>query len=150
MQACYFDENRQIDAAGAALIKTVGIYSPGSLVRLSTNEIAVVTQRGSNTTTPKVAVLINRNGMPTGELIVRDTSQRDYKIVASVPHREVKVQISLERLLPLTKVAASMLAGSGDLAEVPLLLRPASADVCGAAPRAPMHHRRGGAGLWDF
>jgi len=52
-------------------------------------------------------VLINRNGMPTGELIVRDTSQRDYKIVASVPHREVKVQISLERLLPLTKVAAS-------------------------------------------
>lgn len=107
MQACYFDENRQIDEAGAALIKTVGIYSPGSLVRLSTNEIAVVTQRGSNTTTPKVAVLINRSGMPTGELIVRDTSQRDYKIVASVPHREVKVQISLERLLPLTKVAAS-------------------------------------------
>lgn len=29
------------------------------------------------------------------------------------------------------KVAASMLAGSGDLAEVPLLLRPASADVAG-------------------
>lgn len=107
MQACYFDENRQIDAAGAALIKTVGIYSPGSLVRLTTNEIAVVTQRGSNTTTPKVAVLINRNGMPTGELIVRDTSQRDYKIVASVPHREVKVQINLDRLMPLTKVAAS-------------------------------------------
>lgn len=107
MQACYFDENRQIDAAGAALIKTVGIYSPGSLVRLATNEIAVVTQRGSNTTTPKVAVLINRNGMPTGELIVRDTSQRDYKIVASVPHREVKVQINLDRLMPLTKVAAS-------------------------------------------
>ena len=107
MQACYFDENRQIDAAGAALIKTVGIYSPGSLVRLTTNEIAVVTQRGSNTTTPKVAVLINRNGMPTGELIVRDTSQRDYKIVASVPHREVKVQINLDRMLPLTKVAAS-------------------------------------------
>ena len=107
MQACYFDENRQIDEAGAALIKTVGIYSPGSLVRLTTNEIAVVTQRGSNTTTPKVAVLINRNGMPTGELIVRDTSQRDYKIVASVPHRDIKVQINLDRLMPLTKVAAS-------------------------------------------
>ena len=28
MQACYFDENRQIDPAGAALIKTVGTYSP--------------------------------------------------------------------------------------------------------------------------
>lgn len=33
MQASYFDENRQIDEAGAALIKAVGIYSPGSFVR---------------------------------------------------------------------------------------------------------------------
>jgi len=102
MQACYFDENRQVDEAGAALIKAVGIYSPGSFVRLSTNEVAIVIQRGVNTTTPKVAVLINREGIPTSEPIIRDTSQRDYRIVASVPHREVKVQIHLPRLLPLT------------------------------------------------
>jgi HD-GYP domain-containing protein (c-di-GMP phosphodiesterase class II) len=107
MQACYFDENRQIDETGAALIKAVGIYSPGSFVRLTTNEIAVVIKRGSNTTTPRVALLINRNGMPTGELIVRDTSQADYRIVASVPHRDVKVQLNLERLLVLTKAPVS-------------------------------------------
>ena len=107
MQASYFDENRQIDEAGAALIKAVGIYSPGSFVRLSTNEIAVVIKRGANTTTPRVAILINRNGMPTGELIVRDTSQSEFRIVSSVAHRDVKVKINLQRLLVLTKSPAS-------------------------------------------
>jgi HD-GYP domain-containing protein (c-di-GMP phosphodiesterase class II) len=102
MQACYFDENRQVDEAGAALIKAVGIHHPGSYVKLATEEIAVVIKRGTNTTTPRVAVVINRSGLPTVEPIVRDTSQRDYRITASVPHRDVKVQINLERILPLT------------------------------------------------
>jgi hypothetical protein len=107
MQSCYFDEVRQIDEAGAALIKAVGIYSPGTFVRLATNEIAVVIKRGLNTTMPKVAVLINRQGMPTGEPILRETSQAEFRIVASVPHRDVKVSYNLDRLLALTKTAAA-------------------------------------------
>jgi HD-GYP domain-containing protein (c-di-GMP phosphodiesterase class II) len=107
MQACYFDENRQVDEAGAALIKAVGIYQPGSFVRLATDEVAVVIKRGMNTSTPRVAVLINRTGMPTIEPTIRETSTRDYRIVASVPHREVKVQINLDRLLPLTATPTS-------------------------------------------
>jgi HD-GYP domain-containing protein (c-di-GMP phosphodiesterase class II) len=102
MQACYFDENREIDEAGAALIKAVGIYQPGSFVRLASNEVAVVVKRGQNTTTPRVAVLVNRSGLPTVEPTLRDSAQADYRIVASVPHREVKVKLNLERLLPLT------------------------------------------------
>lgn len=107
MQACYFDENRQIDEAGAALIKAVGIYQPGSYVRLATDEVAVVVRRGLNTTTPRVAVLVNRSGMATVEPTLRDTSQREFKIVASVAHRDVKVQVNLERLLPLTATTTS-------------------------------------------
>jgi ribosomal protein S16 len=107
MQACYFDENRQIDEAGAALIKAVGIYSPGTFVRLSTHEIAVVIKRGANTTMPKVAVLINRQGMPTGEPIVRDTSLTEFRIASSVPHRDVKVSHNLDRLVTLTGKATS-------------------------------------------
>ena len=107
MQACYFDENRQIDEAGAALIKAVGIYQPGSFVRLATDEIAVVVKRGLNTSTPRVAVLINRSGMPTVEPIMRDTSVREHRVIASVAHREVRVQINLERMLALTVSAKS-------------------------------------------
>ncbi|MDD5029733.1 MAG: hypothetical protein PHH58_09560 [Rhodoferax sp.] len=107
MQSCYFDENRQIDEAGAALIKAVGIYSPGTYVKLATQEIAVVIRRGKNTTMPQVAVLINRHGMPTGEPIARDTRLADYRIVASVPFRDIKVNLSLERILALARPAAS-------------------------------------------
>ena len=107
MQACYFDENRQVDEAGAALIKAVGIYQPGSFVKLATEEVAIVIKRGVNTSTPRVAVLINRSGLPTVEPTIRDTSQREYRVVASVAHREVRVKINLERMLPLTATPAS-------------------------------------------
>ncbi|RFO96562.1 phosphohydrolase [Rhodoferax lacus] len=107
MQACYFDENKQVDEAGAALIKAVGIYQPGAYVKLASEEVAVVVRRGSNTSTPRVAVVLNRSGMATSEHAVRDTSNKDYRVVASVPHSDVKVQIQLDRLLPLTQTLAS-------------------------------------------
>lgn len=107
MQASYFDENRQVDEAGAALIKAVGIYSPGSFVRLNTNEIAVVIRRGANTTTPRVAVLVNREGLPVVDPIIRDTSLREYRVVASVPHREVRIQLNLQRMLAMTALPAA-------------------------------------------
>jgi len=101
MQAAYFDEEKKVDEAGAALVKAVGVYSPGTLVRLASNEVAAVIRRGLNTTTPHVAVLINRQGMPTGEWMIRDTSQPSYKITGHVAHRDVKVQIKLDSLLEL-------------------------------------------------
>ena len=107
MQACYFDEAREIDEAGAALIKAVGVYSPGSLVRLANQEIGVVVRRGSNTTAPRVAILVNRNGIATAEHVIRDTSQRDLRIIASVAQHECKVQMNLDRLLGLTAGNAS-------------------------------------------
>jgi len=106
MQASYFDETGQIDQAGAALIKAVGIYSPGSFVRLASNEVAAVIQRGANTTMPRVVVLINRQGLPMTELIVRDTSLPEFRIAASVVHRDVKVKINLPKLLALTRLRA--------------------------------------------
>ena len=107
MQACYFDEHRQIDAAGAALIKAVGVYSPGTLVRMANNETGVVVRRGANTSTPRVAVLVNRDGFATGEHVVRDTSLREFRIIAGVPPHECKVKINLSRLLALTSGPAS-------------------------------------------
>lgn len=107
MQACYFDENRQVDEAGAALIKAVGVYSPGTLVRLANHEIGVVVRRGANTTMPRVAIVVNRDGIATGEHVIRDTSQRELRITGSVALHECKVNINLERLLALTASAAS-------------------------------------------
>jgi HD-GYP domain-containing protein (c-di-GMP phosphodiesterase class II) len=101
MQASYFDEEHHVDEAGASLIKAVGVHSPGSFVKLASNETAIVIRRGANTTSPRVAVVINKQGMPTGEPIVRDTNLPAYKITSSVAQREVKVQIQMDRLLAL-------------------------------------------------
>jgi HD-GYP domain-containing protein (c-di-GMP phosphodiesterase class II) len=102
MKATYFDENQQVDQAGAALIKAVGIHSPGSFVKLVTDEIAIVVKRGANTTTPKVAVLTNRDGVAIVDPVLRDTAMSDYRIAAGIESREVKVKINLQRILSMT------------------------------------------------
>ena len=78
------------------------MYSPGALVRLANLETGVVVRRGINTTMPRVAILVNRDGIPTGEHPVRDTSQREFRITASVASSDCKVQINLDRMLALT------------------------------------------------
>lgn len=101
MQASYYDEEHQVDEAGAAMVKTLGVYPPGAFVRLATQEVAVVLRRGATATTPRVAVVMNRDGMPTGEMIPRDTSQPAWKIAGVVAYRDVRVQLPLDRLLAL-------------------------------------------------
>ncbi|WP_027994811.1 HD-GYP domain-containing protein [Simplicispira psychrophila] len=101
MQACYYDEEQQVDEAGVAIVKTLGVYPPGAFVRLTSQEVGLVFKRGSTATTPRVAVLLNRDDMPTGEMIPRDTALPAWKITGAVAQRDVRVSISLERLLAL-------------------------------------------------
>lgn len=101
MQASYYDETKSMDEAGAALVKALGIYPPGAWVKLASDEIGVVIRRGASAATPKVAVLLNRLGMPTGEPIPRDTAVPSWKIVSPVAHKEVLVRLPLEKLLAL-------------------------------------------------
>lgn len=101
MQASYYDEEQQVDQAGASLVKTLGVYPPGSFVRLASKEIGVVIRRGVTATTPRVAVVTNRDGMPTGEPIPRDTGMPPWKITGAIPWRDVRVTLPLERLLAL-------------------------------------------------
>ena len=102
MQACYFDADRKVDEAGAALIKAVGIYPPGTFVKLATQEIAAVINRSANSSTPRVGVIVNRSGIPTVEPIVRDTSLKENRVLGGVPFQDIRVKIQLDRMLALT------------------------------------------------
>lgn len=101
MQASYYDETKSVDEAGAALVKALGIYPPGAWVKLASDEIGVVVRRGASAATPKVAVLLNREGMPTGQPLPRDTAQAAWKIVSPVAQKDVRVRLPLEKLLAL-------------------------------------------------
>ena len=101
MQASYYDEEQQVDEAGAALVKTLGVYPPGAFVRLASQEVGVVIRRGTTATTPRVAVVTNRDGMPTGEPIPRESGMPPWKVTGVVAYKDVRVKLSMERLLSL-------------------------------------------------
>jgi len=100
-KAAYLDENKQADEAGAAIIKAVGIYPPGSLVRLANEEIAVVLKRGRSANAPLVASVIGKSGTPLVELPVRDTRLPTQAVTGSLAPHEVLVRLNMERLLKL-------------------------------------------------
>lgn len=91
----------QPDEVGAALIKALGIYPPGSYVKLASDEVAVVMQRGAHASRPRVVSIVNREGHPLGVPAVRDTRDRRHEIRGSVPAAEVRVRLQHERMLAL-------------------------------------------------
>ncbi|TSE20125.1 3'3'-cGAMP-specific phosphodiesterase 3 [Tepidimonas alkaliphilus] len=84
---------------GAALVRTLGLYIPGSYVELANGELAVVARRGARATTPLVLAFTGRDGLPRSEPLLRDTAEAAHEVRRSVPAQEVKVRVSVERLL---------------------------------------------------
>ena len=103
MKSIYIDAQAKADPMGAAIIKTVGIYRPGSFVKLASGEVGLVIRRDANTTTPAVMVVLNRDGIAVVALSIRDTSDRKYAVISNVPSSMVKVTLNLERILELSR-----------------------------------------------
>ncbi|MGY0197756.1 HD-GYP domain-containing protein [Leptothrix sp. BB-4] len=91
----------QPDEYGSALLRTLGMYPPGSYVRLVGGEIAVVMARGERANEPRVAVLVGSSGLPLPEPVLRDTASASRKVVAAVAVDEVRVRLNHEALIEL-------------------------------------------------
>lgn len=91
------------DEIGAALLKTVGLYPPGSFVELLSGELGIVIKRGRRANLPYVASLISASGSALGEPLMRDTLDRRYSVKAALPATRVKVLPQHEKLLALIK-----------------------------------------------
>ena len=100
-KAAYLDENQRPDEAGSAIIKALGMYPPGSLVRLRSAEVAVVLRRGRQASQPVVAAIVNPAGNAIAEPILRNTRLQSHEVTGGVAAHEVKVRLNLERLLKL-------------------------------------------------
>lgn len=100
-RAAYLDELNKPDEAGAALIKAVGLYPPGSLVRLANGEVGVVVRRGFSANEPMVAALLGKSGAPLSEPVPRDTRLATHAIAASLAPHELKLLVNLEKLVKL-------------------------------------------------
>ena len=84
MSALFRGELGEVDPQWLTLlIRELGIYPPGSFVRLASGEIAVVTYRGDKANQPRVAALRKENGPPYADALLRDTRQTAYRVVGS-------------------------------------------------------------------
>jgi HD-GYP domain-containing protein (c-di-GMP phosphodiesterase class II) len=83
------------------LIKELGIYPPGDLVRLQSGELAVVVRRSGNVSTPEVASITDRKGQAVVNTVRRDTSQPEFAIVGAEPDRSLVQRLLPERLYGL-------------------------------------------------
>lgn len=101
-RAIFLDERKQQDEAGAALIKSVGLYPPGTLVRLANGEEGVVVKRGASATEPLVAALIGKSGNPLTEPVPRDTRLASQAVSQSLAPHELRLRLSIEKLLRLS------------------------------------------------
>jgi hypothetical protein len=89
------------DTVGAATVKVLSIYPPGSYVRLANSEIAVVVKRGPRADQPKVVSIVAPNGRPMPAPLLRDTALPRHEIKAAVRTAEVRVAVSHEQVLAL-------------------------------------------------
>ena len=100
-RAVFLDELGQPDEAGAALIKAVGLYPPGSIVRLANGEVGLVFKRGFSANEPQVAALIGKSGSPLSNPVLRDTRLVSQAIASSLAPTELKLRVNLDALLKL-------------------------------------------------
>jgi response regulator RpfG family c-di-GMP phosphodiesterase len=67
-------------AISSAIIKVLGIYPPGSLVKLASGELGVVMRRGAEARTPLVAAVTDAQGRSVATTLHRNTAESIYAI----------------------------------------------------------------------
>jgi HD-GYP domain-containing protein (c-di-GMP phosphodiesterase class II) len=97
-QAAYSGEDGRPDEAGMLLIRALGIYPPGCLVRLASDERGVVLRRGAKANQPQVAAISDRSGRLLPLEAWRISQQ---PIVAALAPQDCVLDLQLGRLLAL-------------------------------------------------
>ena len=64
-----------------AIVKTLGVHPPGSMLQLRSGEIAVSIRRPLRGTQPMAATLSDGRGRPVAETLRRDTAQPEFAVV---------------------------------------------------------------------
>lgn len=95
MQFVFNGKDSRIDAEIAELfVKVLGIYLPGTFVRLNNGEIAVVTHRGEKAHHPAVFGIMGPNGKLLLAPLKRDCSKSEYKITEVIVPGKIDMKVN--------------------------------------------------------
>lgn len=96
--AC-LDKSGLPDATGATMLRVLGLYPPGSFVRLVNGDFAVVVRRGEKAHTPVVAPVRRADGGVVGQAVAVDTRLRENAVQRSLSADEVKIRLDHARIV---------------------------------------------------
>lgn len=85
------------------IVKMLGMFPPGTMVKLANGDVAVVLRRGDAPKAPKVASLVNATGIGYPMPQQRDTNLPEFAVVDVVAGEEAKLSIKPARLFGYDK-----------------------------------------------
>jgi HD-GYP domain-containing protein (c-di-GMP phosphodiesterase class II) len=99
LRRLFLNEGAAVNEHHAALfIKTLGIYPPGTGVRLHNGSIAVVTRRGATDRTPRVSSITTQDGLRIGAPIRRHGDPTAHAVTEVVDLDALEMNVSMESL----------------------------------------------------
>ncbi|WP_051360272.1 HD-GYP domain-containing protein [Candidatus Symbiobacter mobilis] len=84
-----------------ALVRIVGLYPPGTFVRLDNGSTAIVTRRSASLNQPDVVIVLQEGGGLLKPPLMHPTSKGSPKIQAALPSSAVQERLSHHRILQL-------------------------------------------------
>lgn len=99
----YLGADNRPDPLAAIFVKMLGIYVPGSYVKLTTRELAIVARRGDQAHTPIALAIVGSRGSPLPTPLLRDTALPEHEIACSIAPEQVRVHLDLTRLIHLAQ-----------------------------------------------
>ncbi|HUW50750.1 MAG TPA: HD domain-containing phosphohydrolase [Sulfuricella sp.] len=95
----FLDKGKGIDhLLTTYFIKELGIYPPGTFVRLNNGEIGVVSKKGEGAATPIVHALVGANGVPLALPIKRNTATETLAIKETLHESQANIHFSMQQI----------------------------------------------------
>ncbi len=99
LREIFLERGKSVDPTLAAyFIKVLGIYPPGTLVRLNNGEIGVVTRKGEGPLTPTVHALVGPRGVPLSIPVRRDTAGEPFTIKEALHVDQANIRFSMHQV----------------------------------------------------
>ncbi|MDP2154746.1 MAG: HD domain-containing phosphohydrolase [Sulfuricella sp.] len=99
LREIFLERGKSVDPTLAAyFIKVLGIYPPGTLVRLNNGEIGVVTRKGEGPLTPIVHALVGPRGVPLSIPVRRDTASEPFTIKEALHADQADIRFSMHQV----------------------------------------------------
>lgn len=106
MRSIVSEAGDQSDLIGHSLVRTVGLYPPGTYVRMDNGDIAVVMRRSAKPNHPHVAIVLSETGDLLTQPRLHRTAQGSPQIRSALTASAVRVRLNHHLVLQLGAYAA--------------------------------------------